>query len=119
MFDITDIFVALIALVTAVLGVGLAWLWKKHIHPWLKNHKMEKLLDMLPQLAKIAATAAEVFWGRGNGDEKWNMAMSKLEEYGFVVDDQRVIDALKAAWKELDLMQLMAGEKTKPPEAEE
>ena len=42
-----------------------------------------------------------------------------MEEYGFVVDDQRVIDALKAAWKELDLMQLMAGEKTKPPEAEE
>lgn len=116
MVDITDILVYLILLAAALLGVGGGWLWKNKIRPWLEQHKLEKLMDMLPQLAKIAAMAAEVAWGRGNGAEKWQMALSKLAEYGFAVDDQRVYDALTAAWKQLDLMQLMAGEKEKPPE---
>ena len=108
MVDITDILVYLILLAAALLGVGGGWLWKNKIRPWLEQHKLEKLMDMLPQLAKIAAMAAEVAWGRGNGAEKWQMALNKLAEYGFA--------ALTAAWKQLDLMQLMAGEKEKPPE---
>ena len=46
-----------------------------------------------------------------------------MAERGFNIDSDAVMDALRAAWKELDLQQIMAGEKQfieleKPPEGE-
>lgn len=109
--DITAPVAALGAALVAAVGTAFIWLMKVKVIPWLKKNKMERLIEMLPQLAKVAVLAAEVAWGRGNGAEKWEMALKKLEFYGFTIDDNRVIDALEAAWKELDLMQIMAGEK--------
>lgn len=48
--------------------------------------------------------------------------MQKMAERGFNIDSDAVMDALRAAWKELDLQQIMAGEKIsgdKPPDGTE
>ena len=48
--------------------------------------------------------------------------MQKMAERGFNIDSDAVMDALRAAWKELDIQQIMAGEKTgegKPPDGGE
>ena len=37
--------------------------------------------------------------------------MQKMAARGFNIDSDAVMDALRAAWKELDIQQIMAGEK--------
>lgn len=104
MFDVTDIMVALIGLSTVVLVSLMAWVWENHIKPWLAERQ-------LTEVAEIVVNAVEAIVGRYNGKEKWQMALDKITEWGFDVDDERVLDALEAAWKKLDLSQIMAGEK--------
>ena len=48
--------------------------------------------------------------------------MQKMAERGFNIDSDAVMDALRAAWKELDIQQIMEGEKIsgdKPPDGTE
>lgn len=101
-----------IALVAAVVLVLVTFVWRKWIRPWLKRNN---LMDA----AEIVVTAVEALIGRGNGEQKWSMALEKMQkEYGFDINDEAVLDALRKAWKELDLSQLLAGEKwpTEPPD---
>ena len=75
----------------------------------------------LSDAAKIVVGAVEALLGRYCGEEKWELALQKMAERGFNIDSDAVMDALRAAWKELDLQQIMAGEKTgegKPPDGE-
>ena len=67
--------------------------------------------------AKIAVEAAEAMLGRYLGEDKWAYALNRMKDMGFNIESEVVLDALKAAWKQLDLKQLASGEKTKPPEA--
>ena len=107
MFDFTEIVVAAIFLVAAILGGTLAWAWSKWVKPWLVEHN-------LYATAEIVVHAVEAILGRHMGEEKWALAIKKMKDAGFNVDDARVLDALRAAWKKLDLSQIMAGEKEAP-----
>lgn len=104
-----------VALFAAVLLVLLTYAWRKWLKPWLIRHN---LMDA----AEIVVTAVEALIGRGNGAEKWALAIRKMQQdYGFDINDEIVLDALRKAWKELDLSQFIAGEKwpTEPPDAVE
>lgn len=105
--DFTEIVIAIIALVVALLSFGIVYAWKKWIKPWLIEHG-------LYEEAEIVVGAVEAILGRHLGEDKWRLAIKKMQERGFNVDDVRVLDALRAAWKKLDLTQLLSGEKEPP-----
>lgn len=101
-----------IALIAALVLIMVTYVWRRYIRPWLKRHD---LMDA----AEIVVTAVEALIGRGNGEQKWALALEKMQQdYGFDINDAAVLDALRKAWKELDLSQLLAGEKwpTEPPD---
>lgn len=113
LLDVTGIVVALISLVTAAVSALLVWVWKKYMKPWLVRNN---LMDV----AEIVVNAVEAIKGRYNGAEKWALALEKMaKEYGYNIEDETVLNALRVAWKQLDLKQLLAGEKEKPPETAE
>lgn len=124
-FDWTGIIETGVALVAAVVLALTTWAWKRYIKPWLMQ------ADLM-EVAVIVVNAVEAIKGRYNGEEKWALALEKIKEYGYSVDSEAVLDALRAAWKQLDLSMLMAGEKEpamedvpveveelKPPEPED
>lgn len=113
------------ALVVAVIGVigtalsALLWrVWVRYVKPWLEQRE-------LTDAAKIIVEAVEAIFGRYCGEQKWQAALEKMVERGFNIDSDIVLDALKAAWQQLDLAMIAAGEKNvygvsepeKPPEA--
>ena len=51
----------------------------------------------------LKKTAVEALLGRYTGDDKWQLALEKMEALGWNVDAQQVIDALKAAWQKIKL----------------
>lgn len=102
--DVTDMVVCMILLVSCVVAGAIAYCWRRWVHPWLELHHLE-------EAAEIVVNAVEAIFGRYVGDVKWDEAIKRMEGMGFVVDDQRVLDALKAAWKKLDMAQLAIGEK--------
>ena len=112
--DWTALVVAVIGTAAAFLGACLRQVWVKYVRPWLEQRD-------LSDAAKIVVGAVEALLGRYCGEEKWELALQKMAERGFNIDSDAVMDALRAAWKELDLQQIMAGEKTgegKPPDGE-
>ena len=106
--DVTDVVTSLIALIAGVGAALLSYVWKRWAKPWLEQKK-------LMEVAEIVVNAVEAILGRGYGADKWILALDKMAQYGFDVESQAVEDALNAAWKKLDLSQMMAGEK-KPDE---
>lgn len=95
----------LIEAIIAIAGTALVAVCVKYVVPWLKeNH--------LLIAAQIAVEAAEAAYGRYNGEAKWKAALEAQKAKGFKIDSESVIAAVKAAWKQLDLKQIAAGEKT-------
>lgn len=108
--DFTEILVALISLVATVLFSVLVYFGKKYVLPWVEQHD-------LSQAAEIVVNAVEAILGRYVGEDKWTLALKKMQGMGWNVDSERVIDALKAAWEKLNLKQIEAG--VKAPETPE
>lgn len=106
--DLTDVVTSLIALIAGVGAALLGYVWRRWAKPWLEQKQ-------LMEVAEIVVNAVEAILGRGYGADKWILALDKMAQYGFDVESQAVEDALNAAWKKLDLSQMMAGEK-KPDE---
>ena len=102
LFDLTDVLIAV------ALAVG-GFVWRKWVRPWLLSRQ---LMDE----AEIVVNAVEALIGRGHGTEKWKYAVEKMKEYGFKVDSEIVLDALRAAWRKLNTEQMQSGEKEKPHE---
>ena len=92
--------------VSALLGR----VWVNYVRPWLEKRD-------LTDAAEIVVDAVEALLGRYCGEDKWKLALEKMEARGFNIDNEVVLDALRAAWCQLDLKQLAAGEKEKPPES--
>lgn len=109
--DWTQVVVSIIGALAAAMSALLARVWMRYVRPWLEKR------DMI-DAAKIAVEAAEAMLGRYLGEDKWKYALNRMEDMGFNIESEVVLDALKAAWKQLDLKQLASGEKTKPPEEE-
>ena len=112
--DWTALVVAVIGVIGTAVSALLGRVWVKYVKPWLSRRD-------LTDAAKIVVEAVEALLGRYCGEDKWKLALEKMAERGFYTDSQQVIDALKAAWKQLDMAMIAAGEKIgepeKPPEA--
>ena len=102
--DWTQVVVSIIGALAAAMSAMLARVWTRYVRPWLEKRDM------------IAVEAAEAMLGRYLGEDKWQYALNRMKEMGFNIQSDVVLDALKAAWKQLDLKQLASGEKDKPPE---
>ncbi len=117
--DWTALMVAVIGVIGTALSALLGRVWVKYVKPWLEQRD-------LTDAAKIVVEAVEALLGRYCGEDKWKLALQKMADRGFYTDSQQVIDALKAAWKQLDMAMIAAGEKDvygigepeKPPENE-
>lgn len=115
--DWTALMVAVIGVIGTALSALLGRVWVKYVKPWLEQRD-------LTDAAKIVVEAVEALLGRYCGEDKWKLALQKMADRGFYTDSQQVIDALKAAWKQLDMAMIAAGEKDvygigepeKPPE---
>lgn len=116
--DWTALVVAVIGVIGTALSALLGRVWVKYVKPWLEQRD-------LTDAAKIVVEAVEALLGRYCGEDKWKLALQKMADRGYYTDSQQVIDALKAAWKQLDMAMIAAGEKDvygvseleKPPEA--
>ena len=115
--DWTALVVAVIGVIGTAASALIGRVWVKYVRPWLEQRD-------LTDAAKIVVEAVEALLGRYCGEEKWKLALQKMADRGFYTDSQQVIDALKAAWKQLDMAMIAAGEKDvygigdpeKPPE---
>ena len=105
--DWTALVVAVIGTAAAFLGACLRQVWVKHVRPWLEQRD-------LSDAAKIVVNAVEALLGRYCGEDKWRMALRKMQERGFNVDEDQVVDALHAAWYQLNQAMILSGEKEKP-----
>lgn len=115
--DWTALVVAVIGVIGTALSALLGRVWVKYVKPWLEQRD-------LTDAAKIIVEAVEAIFGRYCGEQKWQAALEKMVERGFNIDSDIVLDALKAAWKQLDMAMIAAGEKKinepdKPPECGE
>ena len=116
--DWTALVVAVIGVIGTAASALIGRVWVRYVKPWLEQRD-------LTDAAQIVVEAVEALLGRYCGEDKWKLALEKLAERGFYTDSQQVIDALKAAWKQLDMAMIAAGEKDvygigepeKPPEA--
>lgn len=115
--DWTALVVAVIGVIGTAASALLGRVWVKYVRPWLEQRD-------LTDAAQIVVEAVEALLGRYCGEDKWKLALEKMADRGFYTDSQQVIDALKAAWKQLDMAMIAAGEKDvfgigepeKPPE---
>lgn len=115
--DWTALVVAMIGVIGTAASALLGRVWVKYVRPWLEKRD-------LTDAAEIVVDAVEALLGRYCGEEKWRLALEKMEARGFNIDNEVVLDALRAAWQQLDMAMIAAGEKKinepdKPPECGE
>ena len=94
-------------IVVYVIGLGaliLSTLIATQVVPLLKD---KRLYDA----AVIAVNAAEALYGRYNGDQKLEAALNSLKERGYDIESDKVLEAIRAAWKQLDQAMYLDGEK--------
>jgi hypothetical protein len=110
---LTQVVIWVLCGVLTVLGGVATWVAKKYVVPWLKDVAVPWLKQhQLLEAAKVAVEYAEAVVGRFNGEEKLKLALTVLESRGWHIDSDEVLQAVKAKWQELDLMQMAAGVKT-------
>ena len=107
--DWTALVVAVIGVIGTALSALIGRVWVKYVRPWLEQRD-------LTDAAKIVVEAVEALLGRYCGEDKWKLALEKMQERGFNIDSDIVMDALRSAWKRLDIDQMASGEKEKKSE---
>lgn len=107
--DWTALVVAVIGVIGTAVSALIGRVWVKYVRPWLEQRD-------LTDAAKIVVEAVEALLGRYCGEDKWKLALEKMQERGFNVDSDIVMDALRSAWKRLDIDQMASGEKEKKSE---
>ena len=107
--DWTALVVAVIGVIGTAASALLGRVWVKYVKPWLEQRD-------LTDAAKIVVEAVEALLGRYCGEDKWKLALEKMQERGFNIDSDIVMDALRSAWKRLDIDQMASGEKEKKSE---
>lgn len=80
--NLTPILEALIGLLAALITYKLI--------PWIKARTTESQQNQLQAAIRIAIFAAEQIYGAGNGDQKFDYAITWLHENGFDVDKARI-----------------------------
>ena len=107
--DWTALVVAVIGVIGTAVSALIGRVWVKYVRPWLDQRD-------LTDAAKIVVEAVEALLGRYCGEDKWKLALEKMQERGFNIDSDIVMDALRSAWKRLDIDQMASGEKEKKSE---
>ena len=107
--DWTALVVAVIGVIGTAVSALIGRVWVKYVRPWLEQRD-------LTDAAKIVVEAVEALLGRYCGEDKWKLALEKMQERGFNIDSDIVMDALRSAWKRLDIDQMASGEKEKKSE---
>ena len=107
--DLTALVVAVIGVIGTAVSALIGRVWVKYVRPWLEQRD-------LTDAAKIVVEAVEALLGRYCGEDKWKLALEKMQERGFNIDSDIVMDALRSAWKQLDIAQMESGEKEKKSE---
>ena len=107
--DWTALVVAVIGVIGTAVSALIGRVWVKYVCPWLEQRD-------LTDAAKIVVEAVEALLGRYCGEDKWKLALEKMQERGFNIDSDIVMDALRSAWKRLDIDQMASGEKEKKSE---
>lgn len=108
--DMTYVVSAIILLFGTILTAFVSYAWKSWVRPWIESKNLETE-------AGIVVNAVEALLGRYTGEDKWKLALEKMEAFGWNIDADKVIDAVKAAWQLLNLRQIEAG--VKEPESVE
>lgn len=90
MFDVTQIVLAVIALLSAIVtGV---------VIPWVRTKTNQAQQEQLKAWAAIAVQAAEqIYTGAGRGEEKKEYVVAWLNERGITFDEAAVDAAIEAA----------------------
>lgn len=107
--DWTALVVAVIGVIGTAVSALIGRVWVRYVKPWLEQRD-------LSDAAKIVVEAVEALLGRYCGEDKWKLALEKMQERGFDIDSDIVMDALRSAWKQLDIAQMESGEKEKKSE---
>ena len=97
--DITQIVVAVIGLLSAVLTA--------FIVPWIKSKTSISQQSIIETLARSAVCAAQQIFGTDEGQQKKEYAVHRVEEalkaYGIKIDADRISEAIEAALKAVKL----------------
>ena len=107
--DWTALVVAVIGVIGTAASALIGRVWVRYVRPWLEQRD-------LTDAAKIVVEAVEALLGRYCGEDKWRLALEKMQERGFNIDNETVMDALRAAWQQMDIEMVAAGAKGKPPD---
>ena len=99
--NMTEVIIYIIGIIATTLSILIA----KQVVPWLKD---KRLYDA----AIIAVHAAEALYGRYNGEQKFAAALESLKQKNYDIQSEKVIEAIRAAWKQLDQAMYLDGEKT-------
>lgn len=95
--DLTQIILAIIALISAVLT--------GFVIPWLKNKLTDHQYDLLASLVRVGVYAAEQLYSSGQWEEKKQYVVDLLEENGYTVDTTAVDALIEATVRELRIEQ--------------
>lgn len=105
----TDIVRWLVGILTSALLALASYYGNKYVAPWLKENR-------LTALAQELVRAAEARFGRQQGEKKLQQVFAWLRDRGVDIKDEQVIQAVMAAWQDLDLEMIAIGVKEPPEE---
>lgn len=105
----TDSVRGLVGILTSALLALASYYGNKYVAPWLKENR-------LTALAQELVRAAEARFGRQQGEKKLQQVFAWLRDRGVDIKDEQVIQAVMAAWQDLDLEMIAIGVKEPPDE---
>lgn len=103
----SEIILILIRAIVMIAFALFSWVSAKYIKPWLEQNN-------LVTAAKVAVEAAEAMYGRYNGEQKLKAALDQLTVKGYDITSDDVLNAVRAAWLEMNTAQITSGEKETP-----
>lgn len=94
----------LVSVLASALLALIGYYGRKYAAPWLRENR-------LTTLAQELVRAAEARFGRKQGEVKLKQVFAWLRERGIDIDDTQVVQAVMAAWQDLDLEMIAIGAK--------
>lgn len=109
---VTDIMTWGVRILSGILLALFSYIGKKYMAPWVKENRLTGLVYELVR-------AAEARFGRNQGETKLRQVFDWLRAKGINADDDAVIQAVMAAWQDLDFEMISLGLKEPPNEMPE
>ena len=97
-FPWNELFLAIISLVSLI---G-SWAVKTYLIPWLEE-------EHLTTTAHDVVRSVEVMYKTLSGHEKLTRAIAMMKSKGIKLDEEQIVEALEAAWYNMNLDQIAIG----------